>query len=156
LLKPVYTERLGSTGDVPFRHVTPPSEQPSDDVVMFISYVVDGAITTGPFVTPFITTRTLAPPLIAVGVVIVTVESLFDNDTLVATTPFTVYAVADDGKTVPPGVTARVIVPDPAASAPLEPELVVKPTLYTADCPAALLLGVKLGLVTESGSATIV
>jgi hypothetical protein len=128
LLRPVYTEIDGSEGGVPFAQVTLPSGQLSDEVVISIEYGVDGAITTGPFVTPFITIVTESPALIAVGVVMVTVASLFDRDILDATTPFTVYAEAAEGKTVPLGDVARVIVPVPAASAP-PVELVVKSTV---------------------------
>jgi hypothetical protein len=86
----------------------------------------------------------------AVGVVIVTVASELLSTTVdAATAPplftLTVYADAADGNTVPAGA-ANVIVPVPAANAPVE--LGVKTTVYCADSPEpSVAIGI-LGPVT--------
>ena len=61
--------------------------------------------------------------------------------------PLTVYALAEDGKTVPVG-PASVMVPDPDVSAPVL--LVVNPIVYSDDAPAVAGLGLgPLTFVTE-------
>ena len=95
-------------------------------------------------VTPFATTVTAVVVPIAVGVVMVAVAlELLRLGVADTAMPLTVYALAEDGKTVPVG-PASVMVPDPDASAPLP--LVVNPTVYSDDAPAVAGLG--LGPVT--------
>ena len=115
----------------------------SAEVLTAMVYVPAGGL-----VTPFATTVTEVPSATAVGVVMVTVAlELLRLGVADTAMPPTVYALAEDGNTVPVG-PASVMVPDPAASAP--EELVVKPTVYTADAPAVAGLGLgPLTLVTE-------
>jgi len=102
----------------------------------------------GGLVTPFATTVTEVPSATAVGVVMVAVAlELLRLGVADTAMPLTVYALAEDGKTVPVG-PASVMVPDPDASAPLP--LVVNPTVYSDDAPAVAGLGLgPLLIVTE-------